>query len=508
MSSAGGKEGRLGGSSADGEEECVAGAVAVAAAVAVAVDVDTAGPAVVVVEGQRRRRRRRRRAIYVVGGLVGEPAATTRPSKKTKMNPSGHQVQKTTVAGHPDSEEAKVVALLKTEKHVPLPFRLIDEYGVFGCSYENGLKLREYFCKAFPAATVTQAIITAPYIIVQCAKIPSGLLPFTVGGLPIIFTTKEYPWGLQYKLGTSAQKRERIVTSLNLRTKDKVTDEAIRTIADELQQLHLRPTEIGFMSGICRLAFPHSVDLTEIPYRIAGCSVYVQFHSVTTAARRMNVPFDKDTNDYLAHADRTLRPGVMFSSSFCDNSTQHLSTTSGLLVKDAEGQHYVTCALHGFLEDGIVFHPDPIKGRQIGKVVQRFPNVDVGLVRLEPGIRYTNEFFESRSGASGVTPRRFTLSKYGDCLEMDNPYSGSCAATVVGVNSVLEGTVYHRHDWQFFERGIAANEGSCGSPILDENGRVASIFRFVDKEDPKCGFGVTGVAVENLGLELVDKHVF
>jgi len=423
------------------------------------------------------------------------------------MNPRGQQ-QKTTVAGHPDSEEDKVVASLKIKKHVPLPFRLINEYGVFGCSSENGRKLREYFRKAFPAATVTQAIITAPYIIVLCAKIPSGLLPFTVGGLPTIFTTEEDTWDLRYKLGISAQKRKHIVANLNLRTKDKVTDEAIRTIAEELQQLHLRPTEIGFMSGICRLAFPHSVDLTEIPYRIAGCGVYVQFHSVTTAARRMNVPFDKDTNDYLAHADRTLRPGMMFSSSFLDNGAQYLSTTSGLLVKDAEGQHYVTCALHGFLKDGIVFHPDPIKGRQIGKVVQRFPNVDVGLVRLEPGIRYTNEFFESEGETSSVTPRRFAVSEYGDCLKMDNPYSGSCAAIVVGVNHILENAEYHQHDWQIFERGIAANEESCGSPILDENGRVAAIFRFVDKMNPKCGFGVTGAEVEKLGLELVDKHAF
>jgi len=169
---------------------------------------------------------------------------------------------------------------------------------------------------------VTQAILTAPYIIVLCTEIPSGPLPFTVGGLPITFATK-YTDDLRYKLGTPAQKRKHIVTSLNLQTKDKVTGEAIRTIAEELLQLHLRPTEIGFLSGFCRLAFPHSVDLTEIPYRIAGCSVYVQFHSVTTAARRMKIPTGThtDTNDYLAHEDFTLRPGVMFSSSVHGSGT-------------------------------------------------------------------------------------------------------------------------------------------------------------------------------------------
>ena len=338
---------------------------------------------------------------------------------------------------------------------MPLPFRLIDEFGIFGCSEENGHKLLEYFRKAFPASTVTQAILTAPYIIVLCTKIPSGPLPFTVGGLPTTFTTED-TWDLRYKLGTSAQKRKHIVTSLNLRTKDKVTDEVIRTIAEELQQLHLRPTEIGFMSGICRLAFSHSMDLTEIPYRIAGCAVYVQFHSVTTAARRMEIPTDThtDANDYLAYADGTLRPGVIFSSSVHGNGTQYLSTTSGLLVKDAEGHHYVTCALHGFLSDDIVFHPDPIRGRPIGKVVQRFPNVDVGLVLLASGIRYTNEFFESEEGgASGVTPRRFATSEIGDIVEMDNPFNGSCAGIVIGTNHIFENNKYHQHDWQIFEHG-------------------------------------------------------
>ena len=425
------------------------------------------------------------------------------------MNPSGQQIQKTTVPGHPDSEEAKVVALLKTKKHVPLPFSLINEFGIIDCSDENGLKLLEYFRKAFPASTVTQAILTAPYIIVLCTEIPSGPLPFTVGGLPTAFATK-YTRDVRYNLGTGAQKRKHILANLNLRNKDKMTDEVIQMIAEELQQLHLRPTEIGFMSGICRLAFSHSVELTEIPYRIAGCGVYVQFHSVTTAARRMKIPTGThtDTNDYLAHTDRTLRPGVMFSS-IHGNGTQYLSTTSGLLVKDAEGHHYVTCALQGFLSEDIVFHPDPIRGRPIGKVVQRFPNANVGLVRLEPGIRYTNEFFESKEGGvSGVTPRRFATSEVGDVVEMDNPFNGSCAGITVGKNFILENNRYHQHGWQIFERGIKAEDESCGSPILNENGEVAAIFRFVDIEDPKCGFAVRGEDVENLGLKLVDNHVF
>jgi len=207
------------------------------------------------------------------------PTATPSSSKKENIHPS---VEKTTVAGNPDSEDAEVIALLRTKKHVPLPFHLTDEFGMIGCSDENGDKLLEYFRKAFPASTVTQAILTAPYIIVLCTKIPSGPLPFTVGGLPTIFATKDTP-DLRYKLGTPARKRKHIVTSLNFHNKDKVTDEAIWTIAGELQQLHLHPTEIGFMHGACRLVFPNSADPTDIPYRIAGCPVYVQFQSIKIA---------------------------------------------------------------------------------------------------------------------------------------------------------------------------------------------------------------------------------
>jgi hypothetical protein len=142
-------------------------------------------------------------------------------------------------------------------------------------------------------------------------------------------------------------------------------------------------------------------------------------------------------------------------------------------------------------------------------VVQRFPNVNVGLVRLEPGIRYTNEFFESEEGgASGVTPRRFATPQIGNIVEMDNPFNGSCAGTVVGTNYIFENNRYDRHLWQTFEHGTKADDGSCGSPILDENGEVAAIFRFVDGENPKWGFAVIGEEVENLGLKLVDNHVF
>jgi len=435
------------------------------------------------------------------------PTATPGTSKQENIHPS---VEKSSVSGHSDNEEAEIVASLKAKKHVSLPFRLVDDFGRFGTDDENGGKLLQYLHKAFP--TVTEINITAPFLIVVCTQIPSDPLPFTVGGQSTIFTTEKKPSDEWFDLGTPAKKRKSIVTSLNFHSKDKVTDEAIQTIADELQQVNLRPTEIGYMGGFLRLVFPHSVDPTDIPYRIAGCTVFIQSQSATTAARRMKIPAgtDTDTNDYLAHPDRTLRPGVMLSSSFHGNGAQYLSTTSGLLVKDAQGNHYVTCALHGFNPDGIVFHPDPVKGKPIGKVVRTFPNVDVGLVHLESGIRYTNEFFESdEGGASGLIPSGFAQKTIpGENLEMDNPYNGSCAAAVIGTNHILEGVRYHEHKWIILERGTRLRDRCCGSPIVDENGLVAAIFRYALGERADIGYAVPALEVEKLGLKLVDSHEF
>ena len=50
------------------------------------------------------------------------------PSGQKSINPSGQGVP-IIVAEHLYDEEAKVVVLMKTKKHVPLPFRLITESG-------------------------------------------------------------------------------------------------------------------------------------------------------------------------------------------------------------------------------------------------------------------------------------------------------------------------------------------------------------------------------------------
>ena len=87
----------------------------------------------------------------------------------------------------------------------------------------------------------------------------------------------------------------------------------------------------------------------------------------------------------------------------------------------------------------------------------------------------------------------FTMRRF-DEVSINNPFSGYCVGLHLGVEKtrmpVDENGLEHKrvtNEWSYF--GNARNEpmeGSCGSPILDEEGNVVSFFRFL---------GSTGLAV-------------
>lgn len=65
---------------------------------------------------------------------------------------------------------------------------------------------------------------------------------------------------------------------------------------------------------------------------------------------------------------------------------------------------------------------------------------------------------------------------------------GHSEGTVISVGLKLdtEGqTEYIRHTWTVFESGSDL-DGSCGSPILDQQGSVVGLFRFKIRGDEGC----------------------
>lgn len=87
---------------------------------------------------------------------------------------------------------------------------------------------------------------------------------------------------------------------------------------------------------------------------------------------------------------------------------------------------------------------------------------------------------------------------------MNNPYSGYAEGAVLalGFKAPEEGeTDYVYHTWNIFENGSEPVDGSCGSPILDEQGMVVGLFRFKIKGDQGC------LAVSAMELRRFDYEI-
>jgi hypothetical protein len=184
------------------------------------------------------------------------------------------------------------------------------------------------------------------------------------------------------------------------------------------------------------------------------------------------------------------------------------TTTSGILVIDRHGQLFITVATRGFEDDGLVYHPNLIKGSVIGKIVDRLPGCDISIVKLNSGLRYVNETFGTKDNPDGIKMNGLSqccpphLRAY-DNIAMDNPFSGSCEGRVLALGARIpeEGERdYVMHEWHIFENGNEPVDGSCGSPILDSDGKVVGLFRFKKIASFQC-LGVSAMELRTFGYE-------
>ncbi|KZF20008.1 hypothetical protein L228DRAFT_270768 [Xylona heveae TC161] len=214
---------------------------------------------------------------------------------------------------------------------------------------------------------------------------------------------------------------------------------------------------------------------------------------------------------YHAEPRDTLRPGLMIASA-------DLLSTAGVMVQDIVGSRYVTVASHAFPEgQEIVYHPNS-DGRIIDKIVRRFGSSGIALVELSPGISFENETFQSSQREEPIR-----LSKIGsavnlrraDFLTMDNPFSGTMDAFYIGTKFhlvLVEAEDEHRWvkmNWLWprqLDQALPV-DGSCGSAMFDENGRVICFFRLLVAEgdgfDRGYAFAVAATELAGVGYILV-----
>ena len=272
---------------------------------------------------------------------------------------------------------------------------------------------------------------------------------------------------------------------------------------------------------------PDGTDLKRVPRALAGQVCFYQFESESDVdydytALRAKVPqgIDYDEMNYADAPNALLRLGIMVSSSvWTVMEDGHLTdfykkTTSGVLVANKNGELFITVATHGFQADGLVYHPNPISGSVIGRIVEKLHGTDISVVKLRRGVRYTNHTFGTEANlegikASGVSPGYPPhLLRY-DNLEMNNPYSGYAEGVALGFGLRIadEGdgseaeNDYVQHTWNIFENGSEPVDGSCGCPIFDNQRRVVGLSRFKLSEGKGC-LAVSAMELRRFGYEI------
>jgi hypothetical protein len=141
-------------------------------------------------------------------------------------------------------------------------------------------------------------------------------------------------------------------------------------------------------AGFWRITIPDNTNLKVLPSVIAHQVCFYKFQSEDPypdpSALRLKAPQGVEYDDtlYAATPSALLRPGIMVSSSIRlatkDGKTEEtfMTTTSGILVVDRHGQPFITVATHGFEDDGLVYHPNPVKGSVIGSIVEKIPGLN------------------------------------------------------------------------------------------------------------------------------------
>ena len=240
-------------------------------------------------------------------------------------------------------------------------------------------------------------LVHPPYLILYLKELPAEPRPFRIGGLITrfckstedsdVFAGNSAKNIYRGKLGCGPK----ILQETDLLRKDEFSHDIARAAVKKLHELHISVYDITCFDGYWIVTVAEGTDPNSLPCKIASLLAYYCFKPealfLDPSAQQVKMPSRLQYDDtlYASENDSLLRPGVMLSSSNIDG---YLSTTSGVLVRDQDGGVFVTAAAHRFRDDKEVWHPDPIRGKLIGKVVKTFEYLDIALIQLNAIRKY------------------------------------------------------------------------------------------------------------------------
>lgn len=331
-------------------------------------------------------------------------------------------------------------------------------------------------------------------------QLPPKPWPKKIAGLPCYLTTDPNDLGPMIPKWYFSRSRIDVAAALDLRDNEAAANTVFDLVREFFDKAEISITEIQYWDNYIIIILEDELEKDEAlqaaPRTVARCTCFYLFESMM--ARPDKLPARRIREASLTTIDdnryETLRPGVMLSSGQHPEDGTEFLTSSGVLVRDDLGFHYMTVAARGFPGspfDGKVYHPRG-SGVVIGELIQELGHTDVALVKLKQGIHFINETFESTvipgpsSQLTGFV--RADETRIGDPIFLESPFSGFLEGRN-GPRSFVRIPADDPHQteqtwircrWTYM--GQDANQmlvdGVCGSAIWNEDKKVLGFFRY------------------------------
>jgi hypothetical protein len=356
--------------------------------------------------------------------------------------------------------------------------------------------------------------------------LPQTPWPFTVGGLPFTIGDKTGNGrGPMFPQGTPGNMRVRMCQEVDAKTLPS-TCASFRHLADIVTTaMHSRLPDLSVKELILdahkrfHVVLGDDVNITtawpQLPLWIAQCwTTYLHEKDLQRPdgqkARRAVSP-----DPLQGVVDNTpydvLRPGVLVSGEVQQGAGERvvLSTTTGVLVKDALGNEFMTCSSHGVGDDRTLWQSLPTGDRRvIGEAILELSSTDIAIMQLSSGVRFENEDFES-PGEDSQRLQRVLGESEGDRLYVGKSVYLNCPQTSTipgmvmarGIKMVTSSPAhpaedrhrYNIYNWVYVGQNEPNQTTSripdraCGSAIWDDEGCVVGFFRYYIEEGPWAG---------------------
>lgn len=348
--------------------------------------------------------------------------------------------------------------------------------------------------------------VFGPFLVATMGpQLPEKPWPASVAGLP--FFVRDNLFQMPWKLGRGGNARKYVLEDLDARDTSNLS--LYQAVIGYFDNENIDITRVMWFVGCWRITLSEHVDGPTLPGKICQTTAFYlhedddSVHANEAASRLKDPKVLYDDTDYS-----TLRPGVLLAS-------QQFSSTSGVLVRGSPNERFMTVSSHSFPEgDSVVYQSRP-QGIEVGQVIHRIGGTDIALVRLESGVSFENQTFQSQQLPTGMNLQGirnpFEMRRF-DLITMDNPFVGTVDGQFVAVelrrspvdaSNSGENRLWVSQGWGWFGQDFARLpvNGCCGTAIFDQDGHVVCFFRFYSDAD-HMGIGPAAQELVNGGYTL------